>query len=592
MQVRVGWLPLVFLLHPSLGQELVVNGGFEDHRRCPGKFDQRPVRGVKAVRPIGGMPGYFHGCGQGMGVPENWAGVQEAFEGEAYVGLVLTAHGGGECTVREFVQLELKEPLVNGGKYRLSFMVGLADRSGYMTDRIGACFSVEDRSRKNGLAGDLGRPEVDNPPDRFIADTSGWMMVQGIYNARGGERYVQIGNFQLCDRTSRKAVTANRGDGTLRNMKRKGDADLDPDRARGLRRRLLATQAYVYLDAVSLEPIGAQDAVRTLSQEDACAKDPGRPQETDDLVPDPGFDRTIPAHSSSWKNATGGTPDFEEGRTGIYLYSAVNADHREYIETPLKERLDPCGRYAVRLRILRKESYAFAVDRIGVALAEGFENDRRCGLLSQPLRWELMDAGVMDDTEEWTTLCGSFEGGGCADRLLVGNFSSDASTTIIQHDPSDGPFAYYFVDDVSLWRTGTIQGCTTTCPEERPGSALPKDTVATWPPRPIDLFFAVNDHVPGEDLLQAAEDLLRYFVDRPNAQVRIEGHTDDSGTASANHRLSERRAQSVREELVRLGLPRRQLHVVALGDRGPIATNATEEGRAMNRRVRIVIDEP
>ena len=152
----------------------------------------------------------------------------------------------------------------------------------------------------------------------------------------------------------------------------------------------------------------------------------------------------------------------------------------------------------------------------------------------------------MDDTEEWTTLCGSFEGGGCADRLLVGNFSSDASTTIIQHDPSDGPFAYYFVDDVSLWRTGTIQGCTTTCPEERPGSALPADTVATWPPRPIDLYFAVNDHVPGEDLLQAAEDLLRYFVDRPNAQVRIEGHTDDSGTASANHRLSERRAQSVR----------------------------------------------
>ena len=49
----------------------------------------------------------------------------------------------------------------------------------------------------------------DNPPDRFIADTSGWMMVQGIYNARGGERYVRIGNFQLCDRTSRKAVTAN-----------------------------------------------------------------------------------------------------------------------------------------------------------------------------------------------------------------------------------------------------------------------------------------------------------------------------------------------------------------------------------------------
>ena len=589
MQTTIRWLLPFLLLGQAHAQELVVNGGFEVHQRCPERFDKRPMRGVEALRTIGGMPGYFHACSAVMGTPANWAGVQAPYEGEAYAGIVLTAHGGGECAVREFVQLELTEPLKNGGKYRLSFMVSLADRSGYMTDRIGASFSAKDRSREKGLSSAFGRPDVDNPMNRFITDSSGWMLVEGVFNARGGERYVQIGNFQLCDRTSRKAVTANRGDGLMHNMKRKGEADLDPDKARGMRRKLLATQAYVYLDAVSLMPIGANEDVNTLSQAIACPLDPGRPAEAIDLVPDPGFDRTIPAHRSSWRNASGDTPDFEEGRTGIYLYSAVNADHREYIQTPLKERLDPCGQYDVRLRVLRNSTYAYAVDRIGVALTEDFENDRRRDLLSFPLLWEIGHAGVMDDTGQWTILCGQFEGGGCADRLLVGNFSSDDSTIIVQHDPSDGPFAYYFVDDISLWRTGTIDGCTTPCPEALVVATNTVDTVPETPRWPMDLHFAVNDHVPGDDLMPAAEELFQVLAAHPKAQVRIEGHTDDTGTAAANLKLSERRAVAVRNELLQLGLSRKQLIVVALGSSEPVDTNSTEEGRARNRRVRIVV---
>ena len=75
----------------------------------------------------------------------------------------------------------------------------------------------------------------------------------------------------------------------------------------------------------------------------------------------------------------------------------------------------------------------------------------------------------------------------------------------------------------------------------------------------------------------------------PKAQVRIEGHTDDTGTAAANLKLSERRAVAVRNELLQLGLSRKQLIVVALGSSEPVDTNSTEEGRARNRRVRIVV---
>jgi hypothetical protein len=586
--MRPSLLLVVLLSAPAAdSQELVLNGGFESHQRCPDRFDERPMRGVAHVKPIGGMPGHFHTCSEVMGAPVNWAGAQAPFEGEAYAGLVLTAHGGGECGVREFVQLELAEPLVNGGKYHISFRVSLADRSGYMTDRIGACFSADDRSGRNRVASSFGRPDVDQVLNRFISDTAGWMLVEGIYNARGGERFVQIGNFQLCDRTSRKAVSANRGDGALHNLKRKGDADLDPDKARGLRRKLLASQAYVYLDAVSLTPLTNVQATRVLEKAAACPADPGRPDIAIDLVPDPGFDANLPTHRSVWKNASGGTPDLLEGVTGLYLHSAVNKDHREYIQTPTKERLDPCGVYSVRLRVLRDASYGYAVDRIGVVLTETFANDRRRGLLEFPLRWELHGQGVMDEAGKWITLCGTITGGGCANRLLVGNFAGDDSTVIVQRDADGGPFAYYFVDEVSLWRTGTVEGCTLRCPEAITAIPVGSDTSDTAPRWPLVLRFDVNDHVPGEDLLPVAEELMHALTRYPHAQVRIVGHTDATGLEHANMDLSAKRADAVHKELVRLGLPASRCTTVAMGSTEPMATNATEEGRALNRRVEI-----
>ncbi len=579
---------ITFFIHGWLcAQNLVVNGGFEQHARCPARFDQKPMRGVAGVEPIGGMPGYFHGCGNVMGTPSNWAGQQVPVAGEAYVGLVLTAHGGGECAVREFVQLQLAEPLVNGGKYRLTFYVSLADRSGYSTDRIGATFSKEDRSGKKGVASSFGRPDVDNPLNRFIADTAGWLKVEGIYNARGGEHFVQIGNFQLCDRTSRKAVTANKGAGMLHNMKRKGDADLDPDKERGLRRKLLATQAYVYLDEVTLEPLTSAMEARVFDPQRGCPPDHGEASSSAELIPDPSFNANVPAHRASWKNASGGTPDLLKGVTGIYLHSAVNKDHREYIQTPLTERLDPCGIYHVRLRIRRDASYGFAVDRIGVAITETFEMDRRRDLLSFPLHWETHGQGVFDETEQWTTLCGTFHGGGCANRLLIGNFASDDSTVIVQRDPEGGPFAYYFVDDVSLWRSGTVEGCKMNCPEAITAIPLEADTVNIPPPWPLILHFAVNDHVLGNDLLPTVEELFKVLAQNPMLRVRIEGHTDDSGNPYANMKLAERRALAVRDVLVRLGLPRKLFQIVVQGSAEPIATNSTEEGRAKNRRVEI-----
>jgi outer membrane protein OmpA-like peptidoglycan-associated protein len=72
--------------------------------------------------------------------------------------------------------------------------------------------------------------------------------------------------------------------------------------------------------------------------------------------------------------------------------------------------------------------------------------------------------------------------------------------------------------------------------------------------------------------------------------MEIEGHTDAVGSDQYNLKLSESRANSVRDYLVQSGLTAdRIIAVRGLGKVQPVATNDTAEGRQMNRRVEIII---
>lgn len=82
------------------------------------------------------------------------------------------------------------------------------------------------------------------------------------------------------------------------------------------------------------------------------------------------------------------------------------------------------------------------------------------------------------------------------------------------------------------------------------------------------------------------------FVQRnPAAKVRIEGHTDGTGSANLNQALSQRRADSVMQALIEEGVEASRLEAVGFGQDRPVADNRTEEGRARNRRVEIVVLE-
>jgi outer membrane protein OmpA-like peptidoglycan-associated protein len=77
----------------------------------------------------------------------------------------------------------------------------------------------------------------------------------------------------------------------------------------------------------------------------------------------------------------------------------------------------------------------------------------------------------------------------------------------------------------------------------------------------------------------------------PNAEVRIIGHTDSTGSDAINNPLSLQRAESTRNYLTSRGVNGARIQVQGMGSHQPVASNATNEGRARNRRVEIFVGE-
>lgn len=87
------------------------------------------------------------------------------------------------------------------------------------------------------------------------------------------------------------------------------------------------------------------------------------------------------------------------------------------------------------------------------------------------------------------------------------------------------------------------------------------------------------------DLGKVADNLLRY----PDSSVQIIGHTDSDGEAAYNADLSRRRAGAVADVLQSNGVTFDRLQTAGRGEDQPIASNLTEEGKARNRRVEIIV---
>jgi outer membrane protein OmpA-like peptidoglycan-associated protein len=133
----------------------------------------------------------------------------------------------------------------------------------------------------------------------------------------------------------------------------------------------------------------------------------------------------------------------------------------------------------------------------------------------------------------------------------------------------------------------------------RGAEVLDSQIVDTSFPTPEELVFRIssgdlfdyNRFVINDNYLPVIDQLATRIIEAEIWSVAVIGHTDSSGEADDNQRLSERRAQAGAERLIAQGVPAELVSVVGAGETQPIASNDTEEGQQANRRIEFVVTQ-
>lgn len=132
--------------------------------------------------------------------------------------------------------------------------------------------------------------------------------------------------------------------------------------------------------------------------------------------------------------------------------------------------------------------------------------------------------------------------------------------------------------DAQAGELATIEGAAI----ERVGSEIK----ITWDTAVLFDFDSAMLATDSQDVIKRMADV---FVRHPNTHIVIAAHTDSVGPDDYNQKLSARRASSLRDYLVDLGVAPSRLRAEGRGELFPVAGNDTEEGRRLNRRVEISV---
>jgi len=122
------------------------------------------------------------------------------------------------------------------------------------------------------------------------------------------------------------------------------------------------------------------------------------------------------------------------------------------------------------------------------------------------------------------------------------------------------------------------------CPDSPKGATI--DERGCW--RLKGIQFDVSRSAIKPAMHEILQDVMKILTENPALQLEIQGYTDNSGNNKMNQKLSEERANSVRDYLIKQGIDQNRLTAKGYGEKNPAVANDTAENRAVNRRIEVI----
>ncbi len=333
------------------------------------------------------------------------------------------------------------------------------------------------------------------------------------------------------------------------------------------------------------------------------------------LVPNPSFEQvtkipyywsansnTFETNVEEWTSPNGGSPDlFFVGSMGKFRFKRPNVDTKphaprsgkymvgiktygcisgtlhckEYLQVKLKEPIETGEEYYAEFWVNPIET-SVKVNKFGML----FHEEEMSGGDGEEAIWIRPDFELEEvvDTRpnEWVRVAGTFTAACDCAYMLIGNFNMDEDTEA-QRKASDLEYSYYMIDDVLV--RPLKQNIELTTAELEVGNTIPLNRI----------YF---EHDKAELLRKSfaqLDELVQLLEDNNEMHIQINGHTDANGEDAYNLELSQARAAAVANYLQAKGINKQRFSFNGYGETQAIASNDTEEGRQLNRRVEFVI---
>jgi len=304
--------------------------------------------------------------------------------------------------------------------------------------------------------------------------------------------------------------------------------------------------------------------------------------------------------------------------SGIILRSdpvnyILSPKYTEHIQNEFSDTMSPNQLYCVKMYVSFANNSGFACDDLSMYFSNNkiFFKQKDDILLYKP-QIENYPGNIMMSKNEWVLFSGIYKANGGEKFVTIGSFKQSEDVNMLRVRSKLRKrmhfFSYYFIDNLFISPIKDTSECQCTAwsktldPKFKNRTYLPTDTIDFVSKNEYfgnvvyDKPFRLNNvyfNFDKTDLLPESytelDKLFELLSTLKKVKVTIQGHTDSMGTDTYNKALSENRALSVQAYLIDKGFDPKYIKAIGYGFAKPVESNATPEGRKMNRRVEFIL---